>query len=55
MGIDVILHAEFIFDNIFDRGRMEIDHLKRRFFTKGFLKDIYVYWASIRIREGKST
>ena len=40
MGIDVILHAEFIFDIIFDRGRVEIDHLKMRFFTKGFLKDI---------------
>ena len=40
MGIDVILHVEFIFDIIFDRGRVEIDHLKIRFFTKGFLKDI---------------
>ena len=40
VGIDVTLHAEFIFDIIFARGRVEIDHPKMRFFTKGFLKDI---------------
>ena len=39
-GIDVTLHADFIFDITFARGCMEIDHLKMSLFTMGFLKEM---------------
>ncbi len=38
VGIDVTLHAEFDFNIIFDRLRVEMGHLENTLFAYGFLK-----------------
>ena len=54
-GIDVTLHADSIFDIIFARGCVEVDHLKMSLFTTGFLKEMRVWWGNLKVVVGEAT